>query len=93
MRSHRFLCVLILFLLLIGCESEKEIDEQVKQYVSVELGIQDINIIYSEKKNEGNMGDRSYVIETKKYPIIEFSVYLEGLVNTKIALPNWMRLN
>lgn len=85
MKIHKLFVIPLIALFLVGCESEKEIDELVKEYASDELGLKDIKIIYSEKKNEGNMGDRSYVLRTEKYPILEFSVYLEGLMNTKIV--------
>lgn len=85
LKIHKLFIIPLVLLFLVGCESEKEIDKLVKEYASDELGLKDIKIIYSEKKNEGNMGDRSYVLRTEKYPILEFSVYLEGLMKSKIV--------
>lgn len=77
------------FLILTGCESQKEIDNLVSEYVKKEFGIEEIEYIYRGKKNEGNMGDRSYIVKSKTEPSFEFSVYLEGMMKSEVVGDNY----
>lgn len=76
---------LLSFLLLTGCESEKEIDRLVSDYVKTELGVENLEFIYRGGIDESNMGDRSYLMKSKDEPQVEFSVYLEGMMETKVV--------
>jgi hypothetical protein len=80
---------LISFLLLTGCESEKEIDRLVSDYAKTELGVKNIEVIYRSGIDESNMGERSYLVRSKDEPKVEFSVYLEGILKTKVVTDDY----
>jgi hypothetical protein len=85
-----FLLFLLLFSLftLSGCESEKEVDQIISDYVKKEYSI-DSMIIEREGVNEGNMGERTFVLESKEENPVKFEVYLEGMFSTTVTGDNY----
>nr|WP_263325565.1 hypothetical protein [Neobacillus sp. Marseille-Q6967] len=81
----RLLLFVLFLLLLTGCESEKRVDNLVKEYVKEKYGIAEIEITYRGQKDESNMGDRGYVVKSITEPSFEFAVHLEGLLRSKIT--------
>lgn len=77
--------ILLCFLTLVGCETEKDVDRLVSEYVEAELGVKNLEFIYRGGIDESNMGDRSYLVKSKNEPKMEFSVYLEGILETKVV--------
>ncbi|AGK52349.1 hypothetical protein [Bacillus sp. 1NLA3E] len=75
--------ILLSFTLLTSCNSQKDIDQQVKDYVKEKYKF-NVAITYREGKNEGNMGDRIFQVIKNSQPKIEFHVYLSGVINPKI---------
>lgn len=53
--------ILLSFTLLTSCNSQKDIDQQVKDYVKEKYKF-NVAITYREGKNEGNMGDRIFQV-------------------------------
>jgi hypothetical protein len=82
----RLLMILFLglSLLLTGCDSQEEVDEKVLAYLDENFDFE-VDIIYRESVNEGNMGDRSYTVETKEEPKVKFSIFLTGMINTEVV--------
>lgn len=81
----KLIWLLITLSVLAGCESEKEIDRLVSDYAERELGVNNLEFIYRGGIDESNMGDRSYLVKSKDKPRVEFSVYLEGMMETKVV--------
>jgi hypothetical protein len=86
MKKHIILVsILITFgFIFYGCESEKEIDNLIKEYVKEKYNTK-IKIIEREDVHEGNMGDRTFVVKSKNNPSVLFHVYLEGMFNSKVS--------
>lgn len=76
--------ILLLSALLLGCESEKEVDEKVLKYISENHDFK-INILEREEVNEANGGNRIYKVESREKPKIEFNIKLRGIFNTKVV--------
>ncbi len=75
--------ILLSFTLLTACNSQKNIDQQVKDYIKQKYKF-NVNITNREGKNEGNMGDRIFLVTKNNQPKIEFHVFLSGIINPKI---------
>jgi hypothetical protein len=90
MRFRLLIIFLALIFLLIGCDSQEEVDEKVMSYIDEKLGFE-VDIVYRGNINEGNMGDRSYSVVTKDEPNIEFSIFLKGIMNTEIVGNDYKR--
>lgn len=84
----RYLYLILLipcFLFLTGCESQEEIDQLIREYVQTKYDLEEIEFIYRESKNEGNMGDRTYTVKSKKEPAIEFNILLDGIMKSEVV--------
>lgn len=84
-----FVAILLLLLVvftLSGCESEseKEVDKLVNNYVKKEYRVNS-TIVESEDVNEGNMGDRTFIMKSKEKIPVTFRVYLEGMFHSKVV--------
>ncbi len=67
-----------------GCESEKDVGELVKRYVKNEYGVNS-SILESEDVNEGNGGDRAFVVKSKEDIPVTFEVYLKGIFYSTVT--------
>lgn len=92
MLKKRFVIIVLIacFSLLTGCESNQEIDSLIQDYIKENHGF-NVKIINRESKNEGNMGDRTYLVKQAKDPSIQFSVYLSGMLNSTIEGDNYRK--
>lgn len=88
---RKIVCLMLLSVivgLLTACDSEEEVDQKVRDYISSAYGF-DIDIVYRESINEGNMGERAYLVMNKEEPQVEFMVYLEGMMSTAVVGDNY----
>jgi hypothetical protein len=79
---------LVSLFLLSGCESEKEVDQIIREYVKREYSFNS-KIIEREGVNEGNGGDRTFVVLSKEDIPVTFEVYLKGIFTTKVTGDNY----
>ncbi|MFS0862763.1 hypothetical protein [Fredinandcohnia sp. 179-A 10B2 NHS] len=85
MRYIYLILLISCFLFLTGCESQEEIDQLVREYVQTKYDVEEIEFIYRESKNEGNMGDRTYIVKSKKEPSFEFDILLDGIMKSEVV--------
>lgn len=92
MLKKRFVIIVLIacFSILTGCESKQEIDTLIQDYVKEKHGF-NVKIINRESKNEGNMGDRTYLVKQTTDPEIQFSVYLSGMLSSTIEGDNYQK--
>ncbi|RUL52028.1 hypothetical protein [Lysinibacillus antri] len=88
MKFTRFILAFLGVLFLVGCDSEEEVDQKVQDHVMETYGFE-VDFIYRESLNEGNMGDRIYQVQRKDDPKVEFTVDLKGMWETDVVGDNY----
>ncbi|MEH7074290.1 hypothetical protein [Neobacillus drentensis] len=76
--------LLVSMLALTACESEQQVNQIVRDYVKKEYGV-GVTIEEREDVNEGNGGDRTFVLKSKEEIPVTFEVYLKGLFSTSVT--------
>ncbi|MGG1679624.1 hypothetical protein ACIFOT_28475 [Neobacillus sp. NRS-1170] len=79
-----FWLILVLLFSLSACESENDVDQIVRDYVKKEYGI-GVTIKKREDVNEGNMGERTFVLKSKEEIPVTFEVHLKGLFSSRVT--------
>ncbi|MEH7373863.1 hypothetical protein [Neobacillus drentensis] len=83
----RFVEMIILGIIILtfsGCESENEAGGSVEQYLKKKYDVNS-SIVESEGINEGNMGERTFIVKSKEKIPVTFEVYLDGIVFSRIV--------
>lgn len=91
MRSRiAFWLLLVSVFTLSACESDKEVNQIVRDYMKKEYGV-GVSILEREDVNEGNGGDRTFVLKSKEDVPVTFEVYLKGFFSTKVTGDNYTK--
>ncbi|KAA0547434.1 hypothetical protein FZW96_11270 [Bacillus sp. BGMRC 2118] len=77
--------ITLILLTLAGCQTEKEIEKLIAEYVMEQHEISQFEIIHKGKNGESEIGERSYVLQQTEEPKVKFKLYVGGLLKTKVV--------
>ncbi|MDM5188391.1 hypothetical protein QUF99_14010 [Bacillus sp. DX4.1] len=82
LKRSRWVYIFFAIFLLTGCsESKQETDDTIRQYTKEKLGF-DVKIVSRDSVDSGNMGNRSYGVQSKEPPYINFDVHVTGFFSS-----------